>query len=74
MKKGWHNWSNKEAEITSIYGEYQCNGEGYKPQSRVAWSHQLKKSQAKKYTIEHILKDYSVDSTVQWYANFKTTK
>lgn len=72
--EGWHNWSNKDAEVKSFYAEYRCNGEGYKPEKRVAWSYQLKKRQAKKYTIDKILNDSSVESNFQWYANIATTK
>lgn len=62
--EGWHNWSNKEAEANTFYAEYNCNGEGNKPESRVGWSHQLKKREAKKYTMENILK-----SNTKWYQN-----
>ncbi len=62
--EGWHNWSNKEAEKLAFYAEYQGTGEGYKPEARVGWSHQLKASEAKKYTLETILK-----STSAWYQN-----
>ncbi|MFD0990075.1 pectate lyase [Mariniflexile jejuense] len=62
--EGWNNWSNKEAEKLSFYAEYNCTGEGYKPESRVAWSHQLTKRDAKKYTLENILK-----SNTNWYQN-----
>ncbi|MDF1550777.1 MAG: pectinesterase family protein, partial [Bacteroidales bacterium] len=53
--EGWHNWSKPEAEKTAFYAEYNCSGEGSKTDKRVAWSHQLKKSEARKYTIENIL-------------------
>ncbi len=53
--EGWHNWSRPEAEKTTFYGEYKCSGEGFQPKKRVAWSHQLKKAEAKKYTMENIL-------------------
>jgi pectinesterase len=53
--EGWHNWSKPEAEKTAFYAEYNCSGPGFQPGKRVSWSHQLKKSQAKKYTIENIL-------------------
>ncbi|WMI66242.1 pectate lyase [Aestuariibaculum sp. YM273] len=62
--EGWHNWKKAEAEKFSFYAEYNCSGEGFQPESRVEWSHQLKKSQAKKYTKENILK-----STTKWYQN-----
>jgi pectinesterase len=53
--EGWHNWSKPEAEKTAFYAEYNCTGEGFLPKSRVTWSHQLRKSEAKKYTLENIL-------------------
>ncbi|WNH11219.1 pectinesterase family protein [Thalassobellus suaedae] len=67
--EGWHNWNKKEAESTTFYAEYNCSGEGYKPNSRVAWSHQLKKCQAKKYKIEVILESNSGKEKNKWYQN-----
>ncbi|WNH09156.1 pectinesterase family protein [Thalassobellus suaedae] len=67
--EGWHNWNKKEAESTTFYAEYNCSGEGYKPNSRVAWSHQLKKYQAKKYKIESILESNSGKEKNKWYQN-----
>ncbi|WP_235893247.1 pectinesterase family protein [Flavobacterium franklandianum] len=52
---GWHNWSKPEAEKTAFYAEYICNGTGFQPDKRVIWSHQLKKSEAKKYTVENCM-------------------
>ncbi|WP_255510435.1 pectate lyase [Flavobacterium sp. GSA192] len=66
-KEGWNNWSKTEAEKASFYAEYNCSGPGFQPENRVAWSHQLKKSEAKKYTLENILGD----SNSNWYSNFK---
>lgn len=63
--EGWENWSKPEAEKTTFYAEYNCRGEGYQPAKRVAWSHQLEKKDAEKYTIENILKD----SIGNWYSN-----
>ncbi|MFD0836748.1 pectinesterase family protein [Mariniflexile aquimaris] len=65
--EGWHNWSNKEAETSAFYAEYNCKGEGFKPKNRVPWSHQLKKSEAKKYTIERILENQSGNSKIKWH-------
>jgi pectinesterase len=53
--EGWHNWSKPEAEKTTFYAEYKCSGEGFQPDKRVSWSHQLRKSEKKRYTIENIL-------------------
>lgn len=55
--EGWHNWSKPEAENTSFYAEYRCTGEGFQPNKRVSWSHQLKRSETKKYTTENIMGD-----------------
>lgn len=55
--EGWENWSKPEAEKKAFYAEYNCNGAGFQPTKRVSWSHQLKKSEAAKYTIDNILKD-----------------
>lgn len=63
--EGWHNWSNEEAESTTLYAEYNCTGEGYKPANRVRWSYQLKKSEVRKYNIENILK--SNTENTKWY-------
>lgn len=53
--EGWHNWSKPDAEKNSFYAEYNCIGKGYLTGSRVSWSHQLKASQAKKYTIKNCM-------------------
>lgn len=55
LPEGWHNWSKPEAEKTSFYAEYNNSGEGFPSKERVKWSHQLSKSQAKKYSIENVL-------------------
>lgn len=65
VPEGWHNWSKPEAEKTAFYAEYNCSGMGYTPKKRIAWSHQLSKKEAKKYTIENILND----SGKSWYKN-----
>lgn len=70
-KEGWNNWSKTEAEKASFYAEYNCSGPGFQPENRVAWSHQLKKSEAKKYTLENILGDSNSKSNSNWYSNFK---
>ncbi|MEZ4884026.1 MAG: pectate lyase [Chitinophagales bacterium] len=70
LPEGWHNWSKPEAEKTSLYAEYKCTGKGFQPESRVAWSHQLKKSQAKKHTIQNVLGSQNDNSNDSWYAKF----
>ncbi|MBP6180878.1 pectate lyase [Flavobacterium sp.] len=53
--EGWNDWSKPEVVKTSFYAEYNCTGGGYLPEKRVSWSHQLQKSEAKKYTTENIM-------------------
>ncbi|MFV5693362.1 pectate lyase [Flavobacterium sp. LT1R49] len=53
--EGWNDWSKPEVVKTAFYAEYNCSGEGYRPEKRVLWSHQLKKAQADKYTVENIM-------------------
>lgn len=66
LPAGWHNWSKPDAEKNSFYAEYNCMGEGFKPNSRVEWSHQLKKSEARKYTAENILGTDFFRNIQQW--------
>ncbi|MFH6942911.1 pectate lyase [Flavobacterium sp. FlaQc-50] len=63
--EGWQNWSKPEAEKKAFYAEYNCKGEGYQPDKRVPWSHQLSKKEAEKYTIENILQD----TIPNWFSN-----
>jgi pectinesterase len=57
--EGWHNWNKPEAEKTAFYAEYQCTGEGYKPEERVKWSHQLTGKEAQEYTPDKIFSDWN---------------
>jgi len=59
--EGWHNWNKPDAEKTSYYGEYQSGGPGADVKSRVAWSHQLSKEDARNYTLEKIFGDWKVN-------------
>ena len=67
LPEGWHNWSKKEAEKTSFYAEYKNTGEGFNPDKRVQWSHQLKASKAKKYTLKNVLGKHKKSSKKEWY-------
>ncbi|MFV0540954.1 MAG: pectinesterase family protein [Aestuariibaculum sp.] len=67
--EAWHNWNNKEAESLTFYAEYNCEGEGYIPESRVPWSHQLKKKDVKKYSKDNILVSYTGNKKIKWYQN-----
>ena len=62
--EGWENWSKPDAEKNAFYAEYNCKGEGFQPSKRVGWSHQLKGSEAQKYSIENILED----SNANWFS------
>lgn len=53
--QGWHNWNKPDAETTAWYAEYNSNGKGANPESRVAWSHQLTAAEAALYTPEIVL-------------------
>lgn len=53
---GWNNWGKESNEQTAFYAEYKSKGAGASPKTRVAWSHQLKKEDIKKYQIENVLK------------------
>lgn len=70
LPEGWHNWSKPEAESTSFYAEYNNYGLGFKSDERVSWSHQLKKSKSKKYTIESILGRKNKNTNQNWYSKF----
>jgi len=57
-EEGWHNWGKEEAEKNSYYGEYNNTGEGFTPEKRVKWSHQLTKEEREKYTLENIFEGW----------------
>ncbi|WP_338407110.1 pectate lyase [uncultured Flavobacterium sp.] len=64
---GWNNWAKPEAEKTAYYAEHQSTGAGSNSEKRVSWSHQLKKRQAKKYTIKKILGQKKCNLDHLWY-------
>ena len=47
---GWHNWGNKDNELTARYYEYNNSGEGAAKTERVPWTRQLTKKEAKAIT------------------------
>lgn len=69
VPEGWQNWSKSEAEKTAFYAEFQNRGEGSETNSRVKWSHQLSKKEAKKITIKNILGEKNSNSKTEWYEN-----
>jgi pectinesterase len=54
LPEGWHNWDNPSNEKTARYAEYRNSGPGANPWSRVAWSRQLNRKEAKRYTVERV--------------------
>ncbi|MFV0290389.1 MAG: pectinesterase family protein [Mangrovibacterium sp.] len=52
--EGWSDWGNTNRKETAYYAEYQSTGKGANPTSRLSWTHQLSKKQAKKYTPTNI--------------------
>ncbi|WP_353133628.1 pectinesterase family protein [Pseudopedobacter sp.] len=64
VKEGWHPWPGDKQfpnkEKTAYYAEYGSFGAGAKELSkRVVWSHQLKKSDLKKYTLAKVLNGWN---------------
>lgn len=47
-KKGFNNWK------TTYFAEYNCFGPGFKPATRLPWTHQLTDKEALEYTKEKI--------------------
>jgi pectinesterase len=67
--EGWNDWSKPEVPKTTFYAEYKCTGEGFQPEKRISWSHQLTKSEAEKYSKEHILGGDSRSNYSNWYTD-----
>ena len=63
VKEGWNPWKGDKffptKEKTVFYAEYNSSGPGASPSTRVEWSRQLKKSQAKKYNIQNVFGDWN---------------
>ena len=51
---GWADWSSESHSATAYFAEYKCTGTGFKPSSRISWSHQLTDAEAAGYTIPKI--------------------
>jgi len=54
LPEGWHNWDNPANEQTARYAEYRNTGPGASPDTRVAWSRQLSRQEAKRYTPDNV--------------------
>ncbi|HSE21696.1 MAG TPA: pectinesterase family protein [Pyrinomonadaceae bacterium] len=53
--EGWQNWDLPAREKTSRYAEFNSHGPGASPKSRVSWSRQLDRGDAKKITVKKVL-------------------
>lgn len=57
LPEGWNPWVDErfpDKDKTAFYAEYNNKGKGAKTDKRVAWSHQLTKKEAVKYTLKNI--------------------
>lgn len=54
LPEGWHVWNNNDNHKTTFYAEYRSTGPGFVKESRVSWSKQLTKKEAKQYTLKNI--------------------
>ncbi|TKC02708.1 pectinesterase family protein [Pedobacter cryotolerans] len=54
LPEGWHVWNNNDNHKTTFYAEYGSTGPGFVKESRVSWSKQLTKKEAKQYTLKNI--------------------
>jgi len=52
--EGWSDWSSASYASTAYFAEYRCTGAGFKPSSRLSWTHQLTDAEAANYTIAKI--------------------
>lgn len=52
---GFHDWNKPESHETCYYAEYNCFGDGYVPDKRPDYVHQLTDEEAKLYTKEKVL-------------------
>lgn len=54
LPAGWSVWNKNDNHKTAFYAEYGSTGPGFVKDSRVAWSKQLTKKEAKAYTFKNI--------------------
>jgi pectinesterase len=52
--EGWSDWSSASYDTSAYFAEYNCSGTGFKPTSRLAWTHQLSALEANEYTLAKI--------------------
>ena len=55
IDEGFTDWNKPESHETVYYAEYNGHGEGYKPEKRAAYVHQLNESEAALYTLENVM-------------------
>lgn len=52
---GYHDWNKPESHETCFYAEYKCTGDGYVPEKRASYIHQLTDAEALEYSKEKVL-------------------
>ena len=65
--EGWHNWGNVLNEKTAYYAEMLCFGEGAALKNRVKWSHQLQKSDVRRFCKDSVLAPVSFSKPDCWF-------
>ena len=55
IDEGFTDWNKPESHDTVYYAEYNGHGEGFKPEKRAAYVHQLNESEAARYTLENVM-------------------
>ena len=55
IDEGFTDWNKPESHETVYYAEYNGHGEGFKPEKRAAYVHQLNESAAARYTLENVM-------------------
>lgn len=55
IDEGFTDWNKPESHETVYYAEYNGHGEGFKPEKRAAYVHQLNESEAALYTLENVI-------------------
>ena len=55
IDEGFTDWNKPELHETVYYAEYNGHGDGYRPEKRAAYVHQLDEAQAAFYNIENVM-------------------
>ncbi len=58
--EGWHNWGKPENEETARYMEYNNSGAGADTSGRVGWAKELTRAEAKRFTLDNVMKDWKL--------------